>query len=123
MCYIIDVAMVLSKASIKHTSNVAGLDVVIGVSDPRRLLSELPEALAEAREAINVGGIYRSDERLLIYRRLMLERFLTTVPRTSGLSYGSMVFNARTARLFNEEIAPMSKALTAPAVREPTIRI
>ena len=82
----------------------AGLDVVIGVSDPRRLLSELPEALAEAREAINVGGIYRSDERLLIYRRLMLERFLTTVPRTSGLSYGSMVFNARTARLFNEEM-------------------
>lgn len=82
----------------------AQLDVVIGVSDPRRKLTELSEALGEAREAMNVGSIYRAGERLFIYRRLMLERFLHTVPRNSGMSYGSMVFNARTARLFNEEM-------------------
>lgn len=82
----------------------AFLDVVIGVSDPRRMLSDLPEALAEAKEAINVGGVYRAGERLLIYRRLMLERFLNTVPKKSGSAYGTMVFNARTARLFNEEM-------------------
>lgn len=82
----------------------AGFDVVIGASDPRRLISELPGALAEAREAITVGGIYRSGEHLFLYRRLLLERFLNTVPKNNILPYGTMVFNAHTARLFNEEM-------------------
>lgn len=82
----------------------AGFDVIIGVSDPRRLISELPEALNEAREAINVGSIYRSGEKVFVYRSLLLERFLNTVPKNNVIPYGTMVFNAQTARLFNEEM-------------------
>ena len=82
----------------------AGYDVIIGVSDPRNFISELSDALNEARDAINVGSIYRSDERLFIYRSLLLERFLNTVPKSNVIPYGTMVFNAQTARLFNEEM-------------------
>ena len=89
---------------LENTLTGAGMDIVIGVSDPRKHIGELSGALNEAREALNVGGIYRSGERLMIYRRLMLERFLNTVPRGAGLAYGSMVFNANTTRLFNDEM-------------------
>ena len=96
---------------IKKSANVlhnglhsAGYDVITGVSDPRSLISELPEAFKEAREAINVGSIYRSDERLFVYRSLLLERFLNTVPKNNVIPFGTMVFNAQTARLFNEEM-------------------
>lgn len=82
----------------------AGYDVITGVSDPRILISELPAALKEAREAINVGSIYRSGDKLFIYRSLLLERFLSTVPKSNVVPYGTMVFNAHTARLFNEEM-------------------
>ncbi|MBQ4089561.1 MAG: helix-turn-helix domain-containing protein [Clostridia bacterium] len=82
----------------------SGVEALIGVSDTRRLISELPDALSEAREAINVGGIYRKEESLFLYRRLLLERFLNTVPKNTIIPYGTMVFNAQTARLFNDEM-------------------
>lgn len=83
---------------------VAGYDVIMGVSDPRSIITDLHQALNEAREAINVGGIYRNGEKLFIYRSLLLERFLNTVPKSNVIPYGTMVFNAQTARLFNEEM-------------------
>ena len=39
-----------------------------------------------------------------MYRRLLLERFLADVPRDMGLRYNAMMFNRKTARLFNEEM-------------------
>lgn len=82
----------------------AGIDAVIGVSDARTRLSELPEAFNEAREAINVGSIYRASEHIFVYRRLLLERFLNTVPAEAGEKYGQMVMNTRTSRLFSDEM-------------------
>lgn len=82
----------------------AGVDVMIGVSEPRALLRELPDAFSEAREAINVGSVYRATDRVFIYRRLLLERFLDTVAQPSASSFGAMIFNNKTARLFNDEM-------------------
>ena len=82
----------------------AGMDVMIGVSDPRALLRELPDAFNEAREAINVGGVYRAADRIFVYRRLLLERFLDTVSQPSASAFGQMIFNNRTSRLFNDEM-------------------
>ena len=61
-------------------------------------------AMAEAREAINVGSHFRADERVFLYRRLLLERFLATIPNEAGAAYGARIFNVQTARLFNEEM-------------------
>jgi len=81
-----------------------GLDAVIGVSDPVINISELPRGFKEARETVNVGGVYRPDEKLLIYRRIMLERFLYSVPYGAVSEYGTIIFNPSTARLFTEEM-------------------
>lgn len=82
----------------------AGMNVLIGVSDPRIRLGNLADAMTEAREAINVGSVYRSTDRVFLYSRMLLERFLDTVPAGAGDVYGAKIFNSQTARLFNEEM-------------------
>jgi carbohydrate diacid regulator len=82
----------------------SGTTVFIGISDPRMELTAIPEAFAEARSAINVGRIYHSNKRVFVYRNLLLERFLNEVSPQLGASYNSLIFNRKTARLFNDEM-------------------
>ena len=81
-----------------------GTTVYIGVSDPRLDLAVLPEAFAEARDAINVGRVYHPNKRVFIYRNLLLERFLSEASGQLGAGYHALLFNRRNARLFNEEM-------------------
>ena len=78
--------------------------IYIGISEPRSDLTQLSEAYEEARDAINVGHVYHSSGRVFIHRRLLLERFLNDVPADMGLNYNAMIFNRKTARLFNDEM-------------------
>jgi len=64
----------------------------------------LSESMKEARRAIDVGRMYCKDEYVFVYRKLLIERFLADVPREMGLRYNSMLFNRKTARLFNDEM-------------------
>ena len=91
-------------ADLENAFAEADMDVLIGVSDPRENLTQLQAAMAEAREASNVGSHFRADERVFLYRRLLLERFLATIPNEAGAAYGARIFNVQTARLFNEEM-------------------
>jgi len=84
--------------------NLSGCDIVLGVSDPRSDLGEICDAFNEARDAINVGAVYRPHERILVHRKLMLERFLYAVPRSSSQEYSAKIFNSITSRLFTEEM-------------------
>ena len=81
-----------------------GTTLFIGISDPRMELTAIPEAFAEARSAINVGRIYHSNKRVFVYRNLLLERFLNEVSPQLGANYNSLIFNRKTARLFNDEM-------------------
>ena len=81
-----------------------GATVFIGISDPRKELAAIPEAFAEARGAINVGRVYHANKRVFVYRNLLLERFLNEVSPELGASYNAMIFNRKTARLFNDEM-------------------
>ena len=81
-----------------------GTTVFIGISDPRTELVAIPEAFAEARSAINVGRVYHANKHVFVYRNLLLERFLSEVSPQLGASYNSLIFNRKTARLFNEEM-------------------
>ena len=60
-----------------------GTAVYVGISNPRDDLVSIPEAYEEARSAINVGR---------------------DVPTDMCSSYNSMIFNRKTARLFNDEM-------------------
>ena len=81
-----------------------GTTLFIGISDPRMELTAIPEAFSEARSAINVGRIYHSNKRVFVYRNLLLERFLNEVSPQLGANYNSLIFNRKTARLFNDEM-------------------
>ena len=82
----------------------AGTTVFIGISDPRLELAAIPEAFSEARSAINVGRIYHGNKHVFMYRNLLLERFLSAVSPELGASYNALIFNRKTARLFNDEM-------------------
>ncbi|MBQ8971471.1 MAG: helix-turn-helix domain-containing protein [Clostridia bacterium] len=81
-----------------------GKDVFIGISEPHEELIDIPEAYEESRGAINVGRMYHSNRTIFVYRNLLLERFLKEVSPEMSSTYNSMIFNRKTARLFNEEM-------------------
>ena len=78
--------------------------VYIGIGDPKPTLSQLSESMKEARRAIDVGRMYRRDEYVFVYRKMLIERFLADVPREMGQRYNNLLFNRKTARLFNDEM-------------------
>lgn len=80
------------------------MTIYAGISEPRGNLAQLSEAYEEARDAINVGHVYHPNGRVFVYRRLILERFLNDVPPDVRQSYNAMIFNRKTARLFNDEM-------------------
>lgn len=81
-----------------------GTAVYVGISNPREDLISIPEAYEEARNAINVGRVYHSNRSVFTYRNLLLERFLSEVPADMCGNYNAMIFNRKTARLFNDEM-------------------
>ena len=76
----------------------------IGIGDPKHTLSQLSESMREARRAIDVGRMYCKDNFVFVYRKLLIERFLADVPKEMGQRYNAMLFNRKTARLFNDEM-------------------
>lgn len=82
----------------------AALNMAAGVGESKNNLTLLGESYAEARRAIEVGQMFNPDENIFLFSRLMLERFLMSVPREDSLRYHSLLFNRRTAKLFNEEM-------------------
>ena len=78
--------------------------VYIGIGEPKKQLSQLSESFREARRAIDVGRVYRGESYVFVYRKLLLERFLADVPADMRAHYNQMMFNRKTARLFNEEM-------------------
>lgn len=77
---------------------------VVGVGEAKHTLAQLGESYQEAKRAMEVGHVFHNDEGIYVFRRLMLERFLMNIPREESLHYHSLLFNRKTAKLFNEEM-------------------
>ncbi len=82
----------------------SGHGALIGIGDTRQKLSQLSESFDEARSAINIGRTYHPKQQIFIYRKMLLERFLSGVPDDMSTSFHQMMFNRKTARLFNDEM-------------------
>ena len=48
--------------------------------------------------------MYHPKQQIFVYRKMLIERFLADVPREMGQRYNSLLFNRKTARLFNDEM-------------------
>ena len=82
----------------------ANHQVYIGIGEMKPTLGLLSESMREARRAIDVGRIYRKEEYVFIYRKMLIERFLAKVPEDTSQEFHQMMFNRKTARLFNDEM-------------------
>ncbi|MDD2648557.1 MAG: helix-turn-helix domain-containing protein [Eubacteriales bacterium] len=82
----------------------AGLSLTVGIGETRQTLSALGESYREAQRAIDVGKVFRPDEHIFIFRKLMLERLLMEIPQDTAQHYHALLFNRKTARLINEEM-------------------
>ena len=79
-------------------------NVLVGIGEAKHTLAQLGESYAEARRAMEVGHVFNSAQSIHVFSRLMLERFLMNVSREEGQHYHSLLFNRKTAKLFNEEM-------------------
>lgn len=78
--------------------------MTIGIGRSRHTIDELRESYMEARRAIEVGRIFKPEESIFLYSRLILERFLMELPQDINAYYHSLLFNRKNQRLFNEEM-------------------
>ena len=81
-----------------------GLPLTVGVSEPADSLGALAECMRQARRAAEIGEIYRPGDSLYVYDRLVLERLLTHIPAEVSERCQRLLFNRRTAKLFDEEM-------------------
>ncbi|MGN1368637.1 MAG: PucR family transcriptional regulator [Aristaeellaceae bacterium] len=78
--------------------------MTIGIGRSRHTIEELRESYLEARRAIEVGRIFKPEESIYVYSRLILERFLMELPQDISAYYHGLLFNRKNQRLFNEEM-------------------
>jgi len=78
--------------------------MTVGIDKMRRTIDELRDSYNEARRAIEVGRIFKPEESIYIYSRLILERFLMELPQDISAYYHGLLFNRKNQRLFNEEM-------------------
>lgn len=78
--------------------------MTVGIGGIRHTLEEIRESYTEAKRAIEVGRIFQPESSVYVYSRLILERFLMELPQDISAYYHSLLFNRKTARLFNEEM-------------------
>ncbi len=78
--------------------------VEIGIGESKPTLSQLGESYQEARRAMEVGHIFSPERSIHVFRDLLLERFLMNVPREESMHYHALLFNRKTAKLFNDEM-------------------
>lgn len=78
--------------------------MTVGIGRSRHTMDELRESYAEAKRAIEVGRIFQPEDSIYVFNRLILERFLMELPQDISAYYHSLLFNRKTARLFNEEM-------------------
>lgn len=76
----------------------------IGIGETKQTLATLGESYQEARRAMEVGHIFSPEESIYVFRNLLLERFLMNVPREESMHYHQLLFNRKTAKLFNDEM-------------------
>ena len=93
-------AAAIENTFVSETSHPA----LIGIGDVRSKLTQLSESYEEARAAINVGRMYHPKQQIFVYRKMLIERFLAKVPEDTSQEFHQMMFNRKTARLFNDEM-------------------
>ncbi len=91
--------------AVEETLTQEGIrQMTIGIGEPKSTLATLAESYLEAKRAMEVGHIFTKSRSIHVFRYLLLERFLMDIPREESMHYHTLLFNRKTAKLFNEEM-------------------
>lgn len=93
-----------SEAVQETLMNETAHHTTVSIGTPRRELFGIGESYREARRAMEVGRIFNGDKSIFVFSNMMLERFLSELPRDITSYYHGLLFNRKTAQLFNEEM-------------------
>lgn len=80
------------------------LSVTVGIGNSAPDIQGLHTGYQQARRAIEIGRVYRSEQTIFVYHSLLLERFLSDLPAATAAHYHGLLFNRKTARLFSDEM-------------------
>ncbi len=93
-----------AAAALETLLSEAALPVKIGIGDVVPDIMHLHDSYNQARRAIEIGRVFREDDDIYLYRSMLLERFLSTLPAETARHYHDLLFNATTNKLFSEEM-------------------
>ena len=82
----------------------AGLDMLCGLSDRVTSADGLRQGYMEARRALELGSRYQEKDSLYVWSKMLLSRVLSEISPEHSAQYHALLFNRRTASLFNEDM-------------------
>ncbi|GHU71717.1 hypothetical protein AGMMS49992_06230 [Clostridia bacterium] len=94
----------LAEAVEQTALSETAAQITVAIGEPKPTLPQIGESYREAWRALEVGHSFKPEQNVYLYRRLILERFLMEIPKEMGQRYNHIMFNRKTARLFNEEM-------------------
>ncbi|NLB89670.1 MAG: hypothetical protein GX786_00390, partial [Clostridiales bacterium] len=93
-----------SKALQETILTETGEVITIGIGEKIKNLEKIGVSYRQGKKAIEIGNVFLKKNTIFPYEKMIIERFLAELPKEITQKYPSMVFNRRTARLFNDEM-------------------
>jgi carbohydrate diacid regulator len=85
-------------------SNELSIGAYIGIGSVKRGLTNIKDSFSEAQEAINLGIMQQSRGRVFMFQKLLLERFLQSVPREIRRHFHELSYTEGMKKLMTDEM-------------------
>ena len=96
--------MEMVKAMDETIENELSINAYLGVGGLKAGLVNIRDSFLEAQEAINLGLMQQNKGRIFMFHRLLLERFLQSVPRDIRKQFYDLAHTDTLRRVLNEEM-------------------
>lgn len=97
---LIQYCMALQETLMEETAH----QMSIGIGRQVHRLEKLQDSFLDGRRAIEVGRVFRPEDRVYVFERMIVERFLLEMPLNVGARYQELLFNAENEDLFDDEM-------------------
>lgn len=77
---------------------------VVSIGEIKHSLAQLGESYSEAKQAMDIGLRFEPEESVHLFSRLLLDRFLDSLPPEDCQRWHGLLFNRKTAKLLSEEM-------------------
>ena len=96
--------MELAQAIVETAREIGCHDIKVGVGEVRRSIYKLYESYDEAAHAISLGDMFDIQGNVFVYRQLIIERIISSIPDDVCRYFYNMMFNKRNSRLLSDDM-------------------